>query len=459
MITFKGCGLIATFTGITSLAYSYAGNKTDEKSPNVIIITCHDLGQHLGCYGVPSVNSPHIDNLASKGVMFNNFYSTSAVCSPGRASLFTGRYPQSNGMLGLIHAPWWWQLNDGEKHLAHLLKEMGYETTLIGFTHIGEPKSLGFDTHLSVKRNAEESVKEAIEFFSAKSMESNPFFLKIGFTEVHSPYKNGADSTDGVFIPGYLQGTKEIRSELAKFQASIQYLDQCVGKIIESLENSEVSENTIVIFTSDHGIGFPGAKWSGRKAGLEVPFIIYQPNSIFSGGKVFNEVMSNVDVVPTILKYLGHHVPANVEGISFKEFIAGENKKSPRETAFGQYTADMKRDNESRTVITRKYQLIWYFCAGRTIDLPLDADPSAFAQHTGREKTLGTRPFFELFDIEKDPWELSNLSGLNEYDDVAADLAKKLITWMTEVDDPLLKGPVVTPYFQRSIEELTNLKK
>lgn len=456
----KACfGLIASITGFSSLVYANTGSTNKDQPSNILIITCHDLGQHLGCYGIPTVNSPNIDKLAANGVMFKNFCSTSAVCSPGRASLFTGRYPQSNGMMGLLHAPWWWVMNEGEVHMAQLLKEKGYETTLIGFTHVGEPHELGFEKHLSVKRNAEESVSEAINFFLGKENKGKPFFVKVGFTEVHSPYKNGPDSLKGVFIPGYLQNTKEIRQELIKFQGSIKYLDQCIGRILEAVQDSKVRDNTIVIFTSDHGIGFPGAKWTARKAGLEVPFIIYQPNSIFSGGKVFSEPMSNVDVLPTLLNYMNFEIPSNIEGVSFKSFIAGETLNPPRQVVFGQYTADMKRDNESRTVINNKYQLIWYFCAGRTVDFPLDADPEKFAQHIIREKTTGTRPFYELFDLENDPWAIHNLGESEDNKEIIRNLSTELLDWMKSVDDPLLRGPVATPYYEKSMEDLMNITK
>lgn len=429
-----------------------SANLPTQTPPNIVIITCHDLGQHLGCYGIETVNSPNLDRLASKGVMFRNFYSTSCVCSPGRGSLFTGRYPQSNGLMGLLHAPWWWKLNDNEKHIAQLLKVKGYNTTLIGFTHVGEPDRLGFERHLSVNNKANETVKEASAFFKALQKESKPFFLKIGFSEVHDPYKQRADSTRGIFIPGYLVGTSEIRHEFAKFQGEIKFLDECVGRIFNAVTESEVANNTIIIFTSDHGIGFPGAKWTTRKAGIEVPFIVYQPNSIFSGGKIFNEIMSNVDVLPTLFEYAGIPLPENIEGVSFKKIISGETTIQSRKSAFAQFTPDMKRDNQSRTVISGKYQLIRYFDAGRTVAYPLDISPSRFSAHLEREKTIGTRPFFELYNIENDPSELENLGDKKENTDIVMNLSKELMKWMESVDDPLLKGPISTPYYQKSME-------
>jgi len=449
----KSLGFLAGIPWITGF------NSVDVKAhelkapPNIVLIIVHDLGQHLGCYGVPTVQSPNLDNLARKGIMFRNFYSTSAVSSPGRGSLVTGRYPQSNGLMGLIHAPWWWKLNDDEKHLAELLKNKGYKTTLIGLIHEGESARFGFERHLSDKNDPEETVREAVNMFKKSEKKDKPFYLQIGFTEVHDPYKHGIDSVKGIFVPNYLIGTSEIRNEFAKFQGDIKFMDECIGKILNAIYESEVADNTIIIFTSDHGIGFPGAKWTVRKAGIEVPLIIYQPNSIFSGGKVFYEIMSNVDVLPTILEYAGFSIPENIEGVSFKKFIAGETKVPPRKSAYAQYTPDMKRDNQSRTIISGKFQLIRYFDAGRTVDYPLNISPSRFSAHTEREKTTGTRPFFELYNIEDDPFELKNLGTREEYTEIVKKLSKELMDWMESVNDPLLRGPISTPYYEKSMED------
>lgn len=155
--------------------------------PNILMITCHDIGQHLGCYGVETVHTPNIDALAAKGVCVRNFYSTSAVCSPGRGSLHTGRYPQSNGLMGLTHAPWWWKLNEDERHTASLLREQGYATTLIGFNHIdpGNPERLGYDTVRSAHCRAEETVAETRDLLQHTRRSDRPFFAKVGFSEVH----------------------------------------------------------------------------------------------------------------------------------------------------------------------------------------------------------------------------------------------------------------------------------
>ena len=321
--------------------------------PNILMITCHDLGQHLGCYGVDSVQTPNIDRLAARGMRFANAYSTSGVCSPARGSLHTGRYPQSNGLMGLTHAPWWWKLKETERHSAQILGDLGYETYLIGLNHIDvqNPARLGYEHVLSTDWLASETVSATVELIQAATARQRPFFAKVGFLEVHRPFTHGTDTERGVCVPPWLQDTTDIRDDLAAFQAAIRYFDEQVGTILDTLEVSEAAEHTLVIVTSDHGMPYPGAKWTVRKAGIEVPFIIFQPGTVFSGGKVVEELMSNVDVLPTVLELVGADVPENMQGHSFTSFVAGQTDAAPRTAAFAQYTTDMKRDNLSRSVI------------------------------------------------------------------------------------------------------------
>ncbi len=422
--------------------------------PNVLMITCHDIGQHLGCYGVKSSPTENLDRLAERGVRFANFHSTSAVCSPGRGSLHTGRYPQSNGLMGLTHAPWWWKLNDDEKHTAAYLKEAGYETSLIGFNHVhSNPERLGYERALSRKRDAHETVRAAADLFERAKNSDKPFFAKVGFTEVHRRFTHGTWAENGVFIPPYLQDTPDIRSDLEAFQATIRFFDQRVGEILDQLEKSGQAANTLVIMTSDHGIPYPGAKWSARKAGIENPLIMHCPGTALDGGKVFNGMMSNVDVLPTLLDLLGLDVPERIQGISFKDYIEGRAKKPPRNYVYGQYTPDMKRDNLSRCILSDRYHLIRYFDQGRKVNYPVDVHPQEFANHVLRCKTAGTRPFYQLYDIQNDPYELNDIGSNKDNAAIVSELSKQLLAWMKEVNDPLLDGPLRTPYYERSIKD------
>jgi arylsulfatase A-like enzyme len=424
------------------------------------MITCHDLGRHLGCYGVETVHTPNLDRLAGRGLRFENVYSTSAVCSPARASLHTGRYPQSNGMMGLTHAPLWWSLNDDEQHTAQILSAAGWQTYLIGFNHISSDTArLGYEHALSQRFEAAETVQATRELLARADATQRPFFAKVGFTEVHRPFHHGRDDSRGVFVPGYLRDTPPIREDLAAFQATIRAFDGYVGEILDALDASPVARETLVVFTSDHGIAYPGAKWTCRRAGLEVPLILHQPQTGLSGGRTIEALMSHVDILPTLLDVLGVPVPPRVQGMSFAGLLRGETTDPPRREAFGQYTTDIKRDNLSRCVLTDRYQLIRYFDAGRPIDYPVNVDPQRFAWHLERcavkgDAPLGMRPFAQLFDLREDPWELNDLSGEPTHRRTLRELSRRLLAWMREVNDPLLKGPLRTPYYDRALEDL-----
>ena len=431
--------------------------------PNVLMITCHDLGQHVGCYGVKTVDTRHIDALAARGVRFHNYFAAAPTCSPSRGVMLTGRYPQSNGLMGLTHAPWWWKLNEGERHLAAILTDAGYTTTLIGLQHVtqGDPKELGYQNVRSAKRVAAETVRAAKTFLKRAKpagKAGKPFFAKVGFSEVHrvgGSYDHREPYTaKGVHIPPYLKDTEAIRDDLARFQADIRALDGCVGEILSALSASPVADNTLVIFTSDHGIAYTGAKWSLREAGLRIPLILWQSGTKLTGGKVFPQLMGNVDFLPTLLDLVGVKVPPNVEGVSFRGLIEGKTAEGPRKYVFAQRISHALRDNTSRSIRGERYKLIRYFQQGRAVLFPTDADPAGVSRHTARPKRRGgARPFAQLFDLEKDPHELHDIAAQPACSRIVKDLSRRLLAWMKQVNDPILKGPIATPYYRRSMRD------
>ena len=416
------------------------------------MITCHDIGQHLGCYGFETVQTPNIDNLAEKGIVFRNSYSTSAVCSPGRGSLHTGRYPQSNGLMGLTHAPWWWRLNEDERHTAQILGERGYATYLIGFNHVDpDPKRLGYQHVPKMVDKGEAGItKTAVDIIESLSLDSS-VFIKIGYHLVHRAFRNKADSTKGVFVPPYLANTKDMREDLSEFQADIKYFDKQIGDILTAINSSKISKNTLVVFTSDHGIPYPGSKWTVRRAGIQVPFIMYKPNTAFSNGKQYFDIFSNVDFLPTLLSFLKIERPDNLQGMDFMPLIEGQESAGPRKYAYAQYTTDMKRDNVSRCVITENYHLIRYFDQGRSIKIPINVHPQRFASHLERMSSKAPRPFAQLYDIQNDPFELYDIGSNEDFNAVKDELSSELLNWMKEVDDQLLVGPQKTPYYQKAM--------
>jgi arylsulfatase A-like enzyme len=210
----------------------------------------------------------------------------------------------------------------------------------------------------------------------------------------------------------------------------------------------------LVVFTADHGIPYPGAKWSLRDAGIKVPLVMYLPGSPLSGGKVLQELISHVDVLPTLLDLTGIRKPSNLEGVSFAHFLKGQTGKKPRKEIYAQFTPAMFRDNESRCIRTERYKLTRYFQAGRSMKFPIDVDPVRFSKHTERATNAGIhRPFAQLFDIAKDPDELEDIGDRRENAGIVKELSGKLYAWMKAVDDPILKGAVQSPYYRQSMED------
>jgi arylsulfatase A-like enzyme len=415
----------------------------DREHPNVVLITTHDLGQHVGCYGIDTVETPTLDQLAADGVRFENACATSPVCSPARGSLLTGRYPQSTGLMGLTHAPWWWEIDDAEILLPELLGEAGYETHLAGLQHVApDVDRLDFDHRHSRERDAEETAAAASEIFEDAD---GPVYAQFGFFETHRPLDR--DPTGGeIHVPDYLEPTDEMREDLARFQAEVAFLDERVGEILDALEETGERENTVVVFVVDHGIPYPGAKWWCRDPGVEIALLMDGPGPAFDTDSAVEPVISNVDVVPTLLDVLDLPISDRVEGVSFHDFLR-DGGDPPREAAFTQFTSS---GSEARGVVTDEHTLIRNVGAGRVVDYPVDADPTS----SGPSQDAGTdpRPYAQLYDRREDRANIDDVGA--EHPDVVADLSARVRAWMARVDDPLLRGGIRYPYHERAMEDL-----
>jgi arylsulfatase A-like enzyme len=426
---------------------------TVDGSPNVVVVTCHDLGQHLGCYGVDTVQTPNLDRLAEEGVRFENGTASSPVCSPSRGSLLTGQYPQTNGLMGLTHSPWWWELDDGAPTMPELLSDAGYDTHLAGFQHVNEPDPhvgdagvLGFDHQHSEDVVAEETVAAAADVF--ESAGEDPFYVQVGFHEVHRaerPIDREPYDEDGVFVPGHLVETPELRDDLAEYQALINKLDEHVGDLLASLETAGVRDETVVVFAADHGIPYPGAKWWCRSDGVEIALLMDGPGAAFETRDVVEPPMSNVDILPTLLDLVDVPVPTAIEGVSFAPFLTDPAAEPPREAAFTQFTS---AGSEQRSLITADHTLIANFGAGREIEYPIEAPPTSRAGPNNGDP----RPHCQLYDRRADPHELTNIA--NEQPEVRDEFVERLKSWMSSVEDDLLAGGVCYPYHRRTLSKM-----
>lgn len=420
---------------------------------NLVMIDCHDLGQHLACYGWGGVPSPNLDRIAAAGVRFANSFCTAPQCCPSRAALYTGRYPHANGMFGLAHPPFNWRMHNDEVHLARLFQNAGYHTAQIGMQHVTtqavEPiKGLGFD----VVEMASDApvVGERVAAFLERT-EQRPFFLNIGFTEPHRDaagyfHQAPPDDSRGVSLPPYIPDTPEARAEFAQLQGVIGKMDAAVGVIWDALVASDLLPETWFVFTTDHGIAMPRAKSTMYDPGIETALIMVAEPFGLTGGRVVDELISNVDIVPTLLEGLGVPGPNNLHGRSFWPRLTGGHY-TPNTHIFAEKTFHTAYEPQ-RAIRTHRYKLIWN-AEVDIINVAADIQHSPIFPQMIDELTR-ERPPLELYDLQTDPVERENLAGRPAYAEVERDLRERLLNWMQATGDPLLEGPIASPYYDEA---------
>lgn len=426
--------------------------------PNILLITCHDLGDHLSSYGWHTVQSPALEALAAWGVQFTNSFCTAPQCSPSRASLHTGRYAHANGMMGLAHAPFSWRLHKDELHLAQILRANGYETALRGVQHLTDsPTELGYDTVIT-RRPANELADEACTFLNAPEHRERPFYLEIGFFEPHRPYNYGdaqPDSTLGVQLPAYIPEVPESREDFAALQGAVREMDRAVAKIIESLEKTSLLESTWLIFTTDHGIAMPRAKCTCYDPGIRTALMMLFPAGGIAGGRRIDALVSHVDMVPTILEALELPIDSRLHGRSYWSLLQGQASVHNMEI-FAEKTFHTAYE-PMRCIRTTTHKLIVNFEIDLSINVPGDIQLSPIYPLM-LDEIARTRKPVELYDLIRDPNETTNLAGTPELEEIEHDLKAKLLGWMESTDDPLLQGPIASPYYKAALTVLQHPK-
>lgn len=411
-------------------------------SPNILVLIVHDLGTRLGAYGESSVRTPALDALASEGVRFTCHFATAPFCSPSRGAIFTGKYPHMNGLMGLVNLGW--DLPEGNVTLAQMLGEAGYETFLFGLQHeVKDRARLGFHHTWAPETGCgcDDVAPHVVEFLRGRHRGDRPFYARVGFTEVHRPYgRYEADDPIHVNVPPYMRDTPGAREDLAMFHGSIRTMDTAVGRILKALSAANLDEDTIVVFATDHGIAFPRAKATLYDPGINTCLIMSWPGAI-QAGEVRRELVSNVDLLPTLLEATGRAVPAGLQGRSFWGLLR-ERAFEPRKIIFAEkntHSSDYKR-----CVRTERHKYIRNYNEGPTLSLPADIEKGLTRRDMGDDH-LAPRPPVELYDLENDPWEKENLAGSAVVSEVEAELARSLERIMEETDDPLLAGSVQRP--------------
>jgi N-sulfoglucosamine sulfohydrolase len=423
--------------------------------PNVLYLHSHDTGRYVQPYG-HAVPTPAIQRLAEQGVLFRRAFATAATCSGSRAALLTGQYPHVNGMTGLAHRGW--ELNDVRRHVIHTLRTAGYHSELIGEQHVSEtPDVLGYDRFYDIASNHVAQVAPIA--IGALERMPEPFFLSVGFFETHRRFSLQTSDIDERYSlpPSNLPDLPDVRRDMAEFLASARSLDDGVAQVLAALDRTGLAERTLVIFTTDHGLPFPGAKATLFDRGLGVSLILRGPGG-FEGGRVCEAMVSHLDIFPTLCDLAGLEHPDHLHGSSLLPLVRGE-ADTLHDELFAEITFHAAYEPQ-RAVRTDRFKLIRRFAPEDGPVLPnVDDGPTKDALvelgwfHWAREEE-------RLHDVLLDPHETSNLIAEPAYAAVAGDLRRRLHRWMAETNDPLLRGPVELPprgranaVDQRSAEE------
>jgi N-sulfoglucosamine sulfohydrolase len=426
--------------------------------PNILYLNSHDTGRYVQPYG-NSVPTPNIQWLADQGVMFRNAFSAAPSCSGSRAALLTGTYCHQNGMIGLAHRGF--GLQEPRRHVVHTLSDAGYHTELIGEQHVSlSPDTLGYDVVHPISDTTVSSVAPAAIEALAGGIEE-PFFMSVGFFETHRSFFAPSSVHDRVYSlpPPFLPDTPEIRQDIAAYKASARSLDHGVGAVLNTLHETGLDRNTLVICTTDHGLAFPTAKASLLDRGIGVMLIMRGPG--MPPGTARDELVSQLDVFPTICEIAGIGPPPWLEGRSLVGLLAGGEAADARAEIFSELTYHAAYEPQ-RAIRTERFKYVRRFDEYPFPVLPnCDDSPSkeAYLERGWAERPVARERLHDLFF---NPGEGRNSIDDPAYADVLGDLRARLEQWMIDTDDPLLHGPVPAPpgaqinrQDQRSAEEPT----
>ena len=405
--------------------------------PNIVYMHSHDTGRATQPYG-HAVATPNLQRLASEGVLFRQAFSAAPTCSPSRAALLTGQAPHSSGMLGLAHRGF--ALHDYTQHLLHTLRPHGYTTALFGAQHIArDAQTIGYDHAWTETDHADRVAPAAAAFLRSAQA---PFFLDVGFFETHREFPNPGPGPHYAAAPVGLPDTPATRADMAAFYQMAQDLDRGVGLVLDALDAAGLAESTLVISTTDHGIAFPGHKCTLTDRGIGVSLMMRGPGG-FTGGRVLDGLVSQVDLFPTLCDLLGIEAPAWLQGRSLMPLIRGDAREV-NDAIFAEVTYHAAYEPQ-RAVRTRRYKYIRRFDGrGRPVLPNIDDSPS---KDVLLAHGLANRPVDDeaLYDLVFDPHEQRNVAGDPKLFPLLADMRARLERWMRATGDPLLSGPVPLP--------------
>ena len=438
--------------GVLLLSSLLMGKAEAQERPNVLIIIADDLTySDLSLYGGKNVETPRIDGLADEGLVFDRAYQSMSMCVPTRSELYTGLYPVSNGA-AWNHAP----VRPGTESIVHHLRERGYRVGIAGKIHVRPRRAFPFERVPGVEGNpvAETASFDAagIRAFMGRSSDE-PFALVVGLTSPHMPWTVGEPGhfdPKELSLPPYLVDTPETRTYMARYLAEIEVLDRHVGQTLEALRAAGQEDETLVLFTSEQGAQWPGAKWTNWEQGVRTGLVARWPGHVPEGVRT-GAMVHYADVLPTLVEAAGGDPTAHsFDGTSFMDVLEGKSDEH-REYAFSMhnnvpegppYPIRSVTDGEFRYIrnLTPEAAYIekhmygvpahngywgsWMFAAADR------EEANALVQRYMR------RPAEELYHTAEDPAQLDNLADDPRFQEVKRLLGRALERWMRSEEDP-----------------------
>lgn len=435
---------------ILSLCFSlccHALSAAEEKRPNFIFFISDDISQEdLGCYGHPVIKTPRIDDLAAKGMRFDNAYLAISSCSPSRCSIITGRYPHNTGAPEL-HS----KLPDDQIRFPELLRKEGYHTVLSGKNHMFGNEDRAFE---KITRGGGDGGSGDWVKLVQDRPKDQPFFFWFAANDAHrdwsiSEHAPTYDPAD-VIVPPYNVDTPKTREDYTNYYHEISRFDHFVGLVRDELEKQGVLENTFLVIGTDNGRPFPRAKSRLYDSGIKTPWVVHFPKLIKQGA-VSNSFVSSIDLGATCLELAGVGIPETIQGKSFVPILK-DPKATVREVIFSEQNWHVYR-NHSRLVRWGDYAYIrnnfpnQINICGES-DLTYPAGKEIWEAHAAGKTTekhwqvfANPCPEEELYNVKDDPDQLINLATKPEHAAQIETARKALAKWTEETGDTVPTNP------------------
>lgn len=471
--------------------FAVSARAAEPRRPNVVMIVADDLGFQLGCFGDKVAKTPNIDRLAGEGTRFTRAYCTTASCSASRSVILSGLYNHATGHYGHAHGTGHFSTFDGVQSLPVLLGKAGYRTCLIGKYHVTPEYVYQFEfkrqENTQGHRNTVRMAQNAKAWITED--DDRPFFLYFCPTDPHragddSKFANHHEKPDHypeipatkfdpeqMVLPPWLPDQPEVRREWAEYYQAIARLDYGIGTLMDTLKETGHYDNTLVLFLTDNGPPFPGAKTNTYEPGIHLPLIVRDPKQTQQGGTCA-AMVTWADLTPTILDYCnvpavmapplratenvgpaaeqpkGKLEPYRFHGRSFAGVVGQESPADWNEMHASHTFHEITMYYPMRAVRVGNYKYILNLA--HQLPYPFASDLYASPTWQGVLKRNDPQEYYgrrtvdayvnrakeELYDLEADPHETRNLATDPALQDVLKRLQSKLHDWQKQTRDP-----------------------